>query len=344
MDTITKKVKFVTYRYSHHSSHSGYDRLASYGQNEVIRAQPFSRKLIRNKIIWRIANGVISYDRESLATELKTGWQMLRERGYIYHILYGENTYHYLGMLNNVGRNRLVATYHLVPAVFRDSVRIDWHIRQLSAVVCVGRSQLDFFANIVGEDKVFFVPHGIDTEYFCPPQSTQQRNPNLCIMVGNYLRDFATFRGVVELVAYRRPETQFVAVIAEKNFKHLGCHPNLTLRTGISETELLQLYQSAAVMVMPLWDATANNGILEGLACGVPVVVTDVGSIGDYVDAQCGILTPPHDSRAMAESVLKLLADPGQRQEMSEQARTQALQFAWPKVAQQMHSVYQAIA
>jgi glycosyltransferase involved in cell wall biosynthesis len=342
-------VRFVVFRYSHHSPHSGYSRLAEYAvaQNggEIIRvAKPLSRIIIRDRMLWRLAKGTPGYDRAAMAAELNVAWRVLKERGYIYHFLYGETTYHYTGHLNNVRQNRLVATFHWPPSRIREVVRIDWHIRQLSAVVCVGRNQQEFFADILDRDRVFFVPLGVDTEYFTPPASFDSRNPDLCLFVGANYRDFPTFRGVIELVAYRRPRTQFVAVTAPRAFELVGSHPNLVLRSGIPESELRNLYHSAALMIMPLQDATANNALLESMACGLPLVISGVGTICDYVSPGCAVLVPPFDSRGMAEAVLSLLDDRSERQRLSEKAREQALKFSWPKTVEQLQSVYAAVA
>lgn len=341
-------VRFVVFRYSHHSPHSGYSRLAEYGltryKGEVIAVdKPLSRRIIRERMLWRIAGGTPGYDRAAMATELKVGWHMLKDPGYVYHFLYGETTYHYVGCLNNLRQNRVIATFHLPPSGIRKAVQIDWHLRQLSAVICVGRTQQEVFADILKPDRIFFVPLGVDTQYYTPPASFETRNPDLCLVVGDNYRDYPTLRGVIELVAFQRPNTQFVVITSPRRFELIGSHPNLTLRSGIPEPEFLELYRSATLMIMPLHDTTANNAVLEGMACGLPLVVSDVGSIRDYVSPDGAVLVPPYDSQGMAEAVLELLDDPVKRQKMSQRAREQALKFSWPTVVEQLHSVYTAV-
>ena len=124
-----------------------------------------------------------------------------------------------------------------------------------------------------------------------------------------------------------------------KNRLLLGEHPNLVYKAGIPEGELLQLYQSASVLLMPLRDATANNAILEGMACGVPLVVSDVGSVRDYVHPGCGVLIPPQGARAMAEAVVDLLGNDSVRCAMSVKCREHALRFSWEESVRKLADV-----
>lgn len=343
------KVRFVVYRYSHHSPHSGYSRIAEYGEKyisgEVLRfTKPVTRRIVRERILWRLAHGTPAYDRLSMAAEFGVARRIVLERGYLYHFLYGEKTYHYSGWLNGVRGNRIIATFHLPPAKLCNAVQIDWHIRQLSAVICVGNNQREFFDGLIDPERVFFVPLGVDTEYYQPPDSFETRDANICLIVGDNYRDYPTLRGVIELVSYLRPETRFVAVMSDKSVDLIGEHPNFEIRSGIPESELLSLYQKATIMLMPLKDATANNAILESMSCGLPLVVSDVGAIRDYVTPEGAALIPLNDSRGMAEVVLSLLDDPAQREKMALRAREQALKFSWLNVIEQMKVVYAEIS
>jgi glycosyltransferase involved in cell wall biosynthesis len=279
-----------------------------------------------------------------MAVELKTMRRMLGERNSIYHFLYGETTYHYAGKLNGKRNNHIVATFHLPPKGIREAIHINWHIKQLSAVVCVGNNQREYFEPIIGESRVFFAPLGVASDYFVPPVSFESRDPDLCFIVGENYRDYPTLRGVIELVAYLRPKTKFVILTPLRNSKLLGEHPNLTYTSGISEDELLKLYQSASVLLMPLLDATANNAILEGMSCGLPVVVTDVGAVRDYVDPACGILIGQNQARAMAEAVIDILNNESERAKMSLQCRQQALKFSWEESVGKLRSIYEALS
>lgn len=294
-------------------------------------------------MLWKIAQGTPGYDRASMAAELKVAYHLMRDSGFIYHFLYGETTYHYAGLLNHQRENRIVATFHLPLPGMQKALQTDWHIKKLSAVVCVGRNQQEFFEGLVDPARIFFVPLGVATDYFTPPESFEDRDPDLCLIVGENYRDYPTLRGVIELVAYLRPETKFIAVMPGKNTGLIGQHPNLSFRSGISEAELLSLYRSASILLMPLHDATANNAILEGMSTGLPMVLTDVGAVRDYVHPDCALLIPPYQAHTMADAVIDLLSDDRERRKMSERCREHSLKFSWIEAVSQLRQVYQAV-
>lgn len=341
-------LRYVFYRYSHHSPHSGYARTAEYGQKllgaEVIQvSKPLPKAILRNRIYWKLAEGTPGYTREAVAAELTVARRLLRERNAIYHFLYGESTYHYAGLLNNRRGNKIVATFHGPPVGIQKRVLIDWHLKKLSAVVCLGSSQVDYMSKIVGRERVFQSALGVDTEYYTPPASFAERDPDLCVFVGENYRDFPTLRGVIELVSYKRPQTKFVVVGPRSIQEQIGVHPNLEMRSGVPEEELLRLYRTASLMVMPLKDAVANNAVLEAMACGLPQVITDVGSTIDYVSPQCAALMPLHDARKMAETTLELLEAPSELERMSASAVEQAAKFAWPKIIERLCRLYESL-
>jgi glycosyltransferase involved in cell wall biosynthesis len=65
--------------------------------------------------------------------------------------------------------------------------------------------------------------------------------------------------------------------------------------------------------------------VMEALACGTPVVATDVGGIPEMIrDGETGFLVPPGDSRAMAARIVQLLADDSLRASFGQKAATSA--------------------
>lgn len=81
---------------------------------------------------------------------------------------------------------------------------------------------------------------------------------------------------------------------------------------------------------------------VEAQACGIPVIVSDVGGIPEAVDSgQSALLVPPGDVRALADAIIELARDGRRRQEMGQRGREFVLNhFVWNDCLARMESVY----
>ena len=128
-----------------------------------------------------------------------------------------------------------------------------------------------------------------------------------CCIVGSWFRDFEVLREVIALVGEAEPRVRFEVVTSPERVAALEALPCVRARAGISEAELLSVYQRSWVHLMPLLDSVANNALLEGMACGLPTVVTDVGDAPSYTGPEAAVLVPTGRPAAMAGAVLELL-------------------------------------
>jgi glycosyltransferase involved in cell wall biosynthesis len=95
---------------------------------------------------------------------------------------------------------------------------------------------------------------------------------------------------------------------------------------------------------MPLTKATANNSLLEGIACGVPVLSTALPSIKTYLPGNEAILIDKNDPKEFSDAILHLVDNPPLRQTMSIAARKRAEELDWSNIAPQYESIYSELA
>jgi len=342
--TTVGRVSLVVRRAPHHAGASGYDRLAAYLGAEVgasVVAHGFPRRGT-----WRLARpfvrraGLAWYGPDAFLTEMWAAGAAACSGG-IVHFLYGENSYRYAAVVPRGRGRRLVATLHLPPSVFHEYVRCPQHLERLDGVVLVARNQLEILDRLKCKPAARVVPHGVDVERFRPPDTAERQET--CLFVGQWLRDFACLGAVVAAVHRAAPRVRFTLVLPPDLMAEWSGRPGVDTRSGVNDTTLLRTYQESALLVMPLRDSTANNAVLEAMACGLPVVASDVGGMRDYVDRDCARLLPAGKPEPMAEAVLDLLQNPASRVAMGQAARTRAEVFAWPRVAKQIQSVYEAL-
>jgi glycosyltransferase involved in cell wall biosynthesis len=92
-------------------------------------------------------------------------------------------------------------------------------------------------------------------------------------------------------------------------------------------------------------DSGANTAVVEALACGTPIVTTDVGGIRDYGGETLFPVVPNDDDDAMISLVNRYLKDPAWRTSTGQICRKFAeTRLAWPLVAQQHLKIYEALA
>ena len=108
----------------------------------------------------------------------------------------------------------------------------------------------------------------------------------------------------------------------------------------ISEDDLILKYQTADSLLLPLLSTTANNSILESLACGTPVISTNVGGVIDYVTPSAGWLLPKGDFSSLAELVQHLIRNRNQCTAKRAAARRSSLQYDWRNIAKQYIDLY----
>ncbi len=86
-----------------------------------------------------------------------------------------------------------------------------------------------------------------------------------------------------------------------------GQQDRITLAGGQLPEKVAQYINAADVLTLPSWSEGYPNVLVEALACGCPVVATNVGGIPEIVTSGNGRLVPPRDTNALADALDKPL-------------------------------------
>jgi D-inositol-3-phosphate glycosyltransferase len=100
-------------------------------------------------------------------------------------------------------------------------------------------------------------------------------------------------------------------------------------------------YSAADVLVMPSHYESFGMVALEAMACGTPVIASEVGGLAYLVrDGETGFTIPAEEPDMLCDKLSWLLNDSELHQKMSAQAAAYAQDYAWEKIAEQIVDVY----
>lgn len=152
-----------------------------------------------------------------------------------------------------------------------------------------------------------------------------------------------------------QPDTYFLLAGIEDEAGERARLEQLIAGLGLGQRVLLlgyrqdvpALFAAADVVTMPSHEEPFGLVALEAMAMGKPVVATRAGGVPDFlVDGEMGYLIEPHDTAALARSILRLLGDPARAREMGALGRRHVEQgYDAPVYGQQLVEVFrQALA
>ncbi|MGC8912463.1 MAG: glycosyltransferase [Thermoplasmata archaeon] len=200
------------------------------------------------------------------------------------------------------------------------------------------------------------IPSAVDTQRFNPEKFSQAirekfRHKKLVLFVGRLVYQ----KGVRFLIeaALRLPKDTGILIVGEgperERLERFVKIKNLDTRVHflgkVSPHELPYYFASCDVFVLPSVSRLEAFGlvIVEAMASGKPVVVSDIPGVNEVIeDGKEGLLCRPMMEEDLAEKIMKILNDPEYAKKLGENGRKKVLEkYEWKKVAAQVYGVYE---
>jgi len=251
----------------------------------------------------------------SIGPAVALAWMAFWKRGSFYFVT-AENTAIPLAILLKFrpGMRLFFIGHRLTPSLKRRIFCFFRLSNQVARMFCYSRQQEQFAQTSLGlsADQVRRIAFQVDEQFFTPV--SQPEPTRGVVSVGRELRDYPTlFRALentdvpVTVVASSPWSVRKDQTASQK------IPDNVTLRKGLSNAELRDLYRHAAVVVVPIknvdWPAGVTS-LFEGQACARPVVVSASEGILDSLDEGAAVTVPCGDADALREAVLSLINNP----------------------------------
>jgi glycosyltransferase involved in cell wall biosynthesis len=237
--------------------------------------------------------------------------------------------------------------------VLRPAVRYLWH--DADAVVAVSNGLRDYAVQTTPDLPIEVIPNAIDLSVFTPPLQ-RNRNSTPCLLFVGRFNAFKNVEKLVEAVANLKElgiedfELHLVGEgerrpVVERTVVAKGLTRQVQFLGWLDRDVLVEQYRQADIFVTATtWEGMPNT-VLEGMACGLPVVATRASGLGELIrDGVNGYLVDINDTRGLASRIAMLLNNPHERQRMGKESRKIAeREFAWEHIAGQYLGIYQRI-
>jgi D-inositol-3-phosphate glycosyltransferase len=217
-------------------------------------------------------------------------------------------------------------------------------------------------------DRISIVPPGVDTSHFFPMSRERARDRIGAkqddwhiLFVGRIepLKGIDTLIRAIALLAYECPtwvQQMCVTIVGgnpdtDENAEmqrlkamreQLGLGELVTFLGARDQDQLRYNYNAADFVVMPSRYESFGMVALEAMACGRPVIASEVGGLAYLVrDGETGFHVKEGDHVTLATTIARMLQDTVTRERLGRQAGLWAQNFAWPRIADRLLDVFE---
>jgi phosphatidyl-myo-inositol alpha-mannosyltransferase len=248
-----------------------------------------------------------------------------------------------------------VATFHswfkssALLRMFRGPLqrRLDRH----AAAIAVSDPVVEAHARYLKADWQI-IPNGVDTDFFHPGErsSVSRSRPPELLFLGRLdpRNGLDTILAAMPAVLAQLPDVRLTVAgdgplrpVYERMAKSTG---NQVTFVGRVNGNRPTYYSRADLYLCPTTMASFGVTLLEAMACGTPLLVSDITGFRELVrGGDEAVMVHKDDPAAWAEAIIGLLGDASRRRAMGAAGLTKSEGFAWPRIAEQVIGVYRRV-
>ena len=198
-------------------------------------------------------------------------------------------------------------------------------LKEPDKIIVVSNATRDYVLSLGADpEKIEVLHNGVDLDRFKPLSGAKEKmrrklgiSESACIVLTVrrlvYKNGIDTLLESAEIAARNNPKLVFVIIGKGPDFEEvkerivqLGMQRKIRLKGFVSDKDLPFYYNVADLFALP---SKSGEGLplvaLEAMACGLPVVATDVGGISEVINEDYGKLVPPNMPDALAEAIVE---------------------------------------
>lgn len=234
----------------------------------------------------------------------------------------------------------------IVGQAFHEQVSDEWKWfrKKVTRVIAVSEYGADEIVTVyhVPRKKVTAIYHGLDHDIFKEDGATKQLKQPYLLQIAQYAPKKNIDR-VLEAYAQLSEKTRPDFYVIIPNYE--GIDPDIKgvkiIREGQSHEDLAAWYRGALGFVFPSIHETFGLPVLEAMACGCPVITSNVTAMPEMTE-NAAILVNPRSNDEIADAIQRVVEDAKLRESLREKGLVRARQFTWEKSAREHLKVFQS--
>lgn len=234
------------------------------------------------------------------------------------------------------------------PVLLRRVAPLRWIVNQADLIYAVSLRIAGEMAKMVPAEKIRVTSTGVDLGVFCEQNRPRQKRL-LAIGRLKWKKGYQHLLEAMPDILAQHPDYVLAIVgdgeeraAIEAQIQALGLQDHVELLGQVPQDGIVTLLNESKLFVMASLAEGLPKALLEALACGTPVVVTDACNATDIVQG-AGLEVPSADGRALARAANRLLSDQDLWQQCAANARSRVLGYDWESIAAQNYREYQQL-
>ncbi len=199
-------------------------------------------------------------------------------------------------------------------------------------------------------DKIRIIPNGVDSFKYRPMDVKE--DDGLLLWCGRFIQQKGLENLIVAFRYAKEKQKRLIKLIMtgdgplltkiHRQVQKSGLGDHVTFLGCLPREDIPILMNKASIYVLPSLYEGMPYVLLEAMACGTPVVGTDISGITDVINhLQTGLIVPPKNPEALADAIITLLEHESLRKKLSQNARELMVNnYSWNKVVEKVENVY----
>ena len=193
----------------------------------------------------------------------------------------------------------------------------------------------------IPSNKIYPIYHGVDTNLFRPNNKKEFKNEEFFLHISQYQPKKNVDRIIEAYKKLSNPKPKFILIVS--GYQKTVNDDNIILIKKAKETiELVGLYQKALVFVFPSLHEAFGMPILEAMACGCPVITSNITSCAE-IAGEAALLVNPYSVDEISNAMRKIMESPELREDLSKKGLERVKQFTWEKSAKEHLKVFEMV-